>query len=468
MSRPAGRETFGSRFGLIMVMIGVAAGLGNIWRFPYMVGRFGGAAFVLVYVTAVLAIGVPALMAEWALGRHTRRGPVGAFERAGLPLGQPIGWFFFCVVVAATGYYTAVIGWVLFHAVALAAGGLGVPVQASAILPPATGFAARSFALQAGATGLVILSCVTVLLRGLRSGIEAASKVITPALFLTLLVLIVRSTTLPGSFEGIHWYLLKFELADLSPRVILAGLGQAVFSLSLGGTFMVIYGSYLRPEDDLASGALFTAFGDTAVGLLAGLVIFPAVFAQGLEPTSGPGLLFATLPGVFASIPAGALFGILFFGALFGAAYLSDVAAFEVLVAGLTDNLRMGRKRAVWLMAGLVFLLSLPPTLNMKVFVPWDLTFGSGMQTLGVLLAVLTAGWALRRADALRELAPRSAARRGEAHSAAEESEPGHSEPPPALTRALYYWLRFVVPGAILAVGIWWLLTDVLGVSRGV
>lgn len=430
-----------------MAMIGVAAGLGNVWRFPYMVGRFGGLAFVLVYLAAVVFLGVPGLMAEWALGRHTKRGTVGAFERAGLLGGRRIGWFFFFVVIAATAYYTAVMGWVLAHAAAALAAGLGLRLDAAAVLPPARGFDGRAFLLQAGLTSLVILACAGVLVRGLRRGIERASRLITPVLFGALLLLILRSVTLPGAAAGLDWYILKFDPSALDGRVVVAAVGQAMFSLSLGGTYMVVYGSYLRPADDLRRNALLTATGDTAVGLLAGLAIFPAVFALGLEPGSGPGLLFETLPSVFARVPAGWLFGFAFFGALFGAAYLSDIAAFEVLVAGITDNTRLGRRRAVWLVAGAVFLLSLPPTVSMRVFLPWDLTFGSGMQTLGALLAVLTVGWAIRRSDALAELGA------------------GGGRPFP---RWLYYWLRFVIPGALVLVGAWWLLTDVLGVVGGV
>src|SRR5688572_3069768 len=183
MTASSHRETFGSRFGTIMTMIGVAVGLGNIWRFPYMAGTFGGAAFVLFYLLVAVVIGVPALMAEYALGRHTRRGTVGAFAAGGFPFGRQVGWFFFCVVVAATGYYSAVIGWVLYYALAQGAQGLGLTVDAAAILPPDRGFVAKSFVLQLACTGGVIVGCALVLLRGLRAGIERASTIIIPALF---------------------------------------------------------------------------------------------------------------------------------------------------------------------------------------------------------------------------------------------------------------------------------------------
>ena len=373
-----------------MTMIGVAVGLGNIWRFPYMAGTFGGAAFVLFYVLVSVVIGVPALMAEYALGRHTRRGTVGAFAAGGFPFGRQVGWFFFCIVVAATGYYSAVIGWVLYYFLAQGALALGIVVDAAAILPPDRGFAAKSFGLQLACTAAVIVSCAVVLVKGLRGGIERASRIIMPGLFLILLVLMVRSLTLPGAEAGVRWFILKFEWADLTPAVMVAAIGQMVFSLSLGGTFMVVYGSYLGERDDLASTAMWTAAGDTGSALLAGFAIIPAVFALHMAPAQGPGLIFSTLPQVFADIPLGWVFGVLFFAGLFGAGYLSDIAAFEVLVAGLTDNTRVTRTRAVWLMSAAVFVISIPPTINNGIFVPWDLTFGSGMQTLGALLAVLT------------------------------------------------------------------------------
>lgn len=429
-------------------MIGVAVGLGNVWRFPYMVGRYGGAAFVVVYIALAVLIGIPALMAEWTLGRHTRRGSVGAFELAGLPGGRALGWIFFFAVATATGYYSNVIGWVVYHGAAELARGLGISLNASRILPPDTGFDAVSFRLQVVSTGLVIAACGLVLRRGIRRGIQKASMVITPLLFGILLLLVVRSLTLDGAGEGLAWLLLKFEPGDITGDVAMAALGQVVFSLALGGTFMVVYGSYLDDGVDLRGNAVWTVVGDTGAGLLAGLVIFPAVFAFGLEPTSGPGLIFATLPQVFASMPAGWIFGTLFFLALASAAYLSAVAALEVLVAGVTDNTGMERRRATTLVSLLVLFLALPPMLNMRIFVPWDLTFGTGFQTFGALVAALTVGWSLKRSDALRQLAS--------------------AEDAGLQIRLLYNWIRFVVPGAILTVGIWWFLTDVLGVGGGV
>ena len=438
------RPRFGSRAGALLTLIGVAVGLGNIWRFPYMVGEFGGAAFVLLYLIMAVAVGVPALMTEWALGRHTRRGTVGAFAAGGLPGGRAIGWIFFFVVSAATAYYTNVVGWVLYHAAAEVAALFGASLDASRILPPEAGFDAGSLVRQMAMTALVIGACAFVLLRGLRHGAERVSTILMPAILAILLILVVRSVTLPGAGAGLTWYLGKLEWSAISPAVVLGALGQAVFSMSLGGTFMVVYGSYLTREISLAPNAALTALGDTVAGLLAGLAIFPAVFALGLEPGSGPALLFNTLPGTFDAMPGGALFGLLFFLALAGGALLSDVAAFEVVVTGLTDNTPLTRRRAVWTMALVVYVLALAPMVSMRVFVPWDLTFGSGMQTLGALVAVITVGWSFRRADAVRELA-------------GDHRWGG----------LLYGWVRYVIPAAMVLVGVWWLLTDLLGAVEG-
>jgi NSS family neurotransmitter:Na+ symporter len=441
------RETFASRFGGLMTIVGVSVGLGHVWRFPYMVGKFGGAAFVLFYTLVSVVIGVPALMAEFALGRHTRRGPVGAFQLGGLPLGRYVGWFFFFVVTAATGYYSAVIGWVLYYSVGQVAMVAHVPFDAAAILPPDHGFVLKSFLLQLACTGVVILACAVVVLRGVRKGIEVVSTIVLPAMTIVTILVMIRSLTLPGAMAGVRWYLLEFRFADLTANVMAAAIGHAIFALSLGGTFMVVYGSYLHADENLARPALWTVIGDTGSSLIAGLAVIPAVFAFKLEPASGPGLIFNTLPRVFAAMPAGWLFGSLFFISLFGAGYLSDIGAVEVLVAGLTDNTRLTRKRAVWVMSAACFVLAIPPSINNAIFVPWDLTFGSGMQTLGSLLAVLTVGWCLNRAAALKELF-------------------GAGEKPVPMW--VFNWIRFGIPVIILGVGVYWLLTQVFRTFSGV
>ena len=441
------RETFKSRLGGLLTIVGVSVGLGHVWRFPYMVGKFGGAAFVLFYTLVSIVIGVPALMTEFALGRYTRRGPVGAFERGGFPFGRYAGWFFFFVVTAATGYYSAVIGWVLYYTIGQIAQVARVPFDAAAVLPPDHGFVLRSFLLQMSCTAVVLLTCAVVLIRGVRKGIEVVSTIILPAMTIVTILVMVRALTLPGAMAGVRWYLLEFRFRDLTANVMAAAIGHAIFALSLGGTFMVVYGSYLHAEERLARPAWWTVIGDTGSSLVAGLAVIPAVFAFKLEPASGPGLIFDTLPKVFAAMPAGWLFGALFFISLLGAGYLSDIGAVEVLVAGLTDNTRITRKQAVWGMCAACFVLAIPPSINNAIFVPWDLTFGSGMQTLGSLLAVITVAWCMNRAAALKEL-----------FGAGEEPVP----------MWVFHWIRFGIPVVVLGVGVYWLLTQVFRIVSGV
>jgi NSS family neurotransmitter:Na+ symporter len=426
-----------------MTMIGVAVGLGAVWRFPYMVGKFGGAAFVLFYLGVVLFIGIPALMAEWILGRYTQRGTLGAYEIGGLPGGKFVGFFLIFIVFWATGYYSNALGWVGFHALGQLANAFGGNLEAGAILPPQQGFDPASFLLQLAMTALVIFTCGIVLVKGLRKGIEKTSKWIVPTLFAILVVLIFRSVTLSGAKAGIQWFIGSFRFQELKPSVMAAALGMAFFSMSLGGTFMVIYGSYCERKAIVSKNAVFTGIAASSAGLLAGFAIFPAVFAFGLEPSSGPGLIFSTLPRTFDKMPAGWAFGLLFFLGLFGAAYLSDVAAFEVLVGGLLDNTRLSRKKAVFIVCSLVYVLAIPPMINMKIFVPWDLTFGSGMQAFGSLLAVVTAAWFIKRYEFLNELHIQKS----------------------FFQKFLYWWLRIVVPAAILFVGINWALESVFDIK---
>ena len=432
------RETFNSNFGLLMTFIGVAVGLGNIWRFPYMVGKFGGAGFVFIYLLSALLIGVPAMMAELTLGRYTRRGPLGAFHLAGFPGGKYIGYFFFFVVIVATSYYVNAVGWVGYYGIAEIGRIFGIEISATSILPPATGIDANSLVLQFIASGCVILGCSFVLVKGLRSGIERVSKIIVPILFIILITLIIRSSTLPGASEGIDWFIGSFDFNEMNANTIAAALGQAIFSLSLGGTFMVIYGSYLKKETPIPRTSIYIVIGDTLVGILAGFAIFPAVFAFGLEPGQGPGLIFSTLPSVFQQMPMGSLFGTLFFVGLFGAAFLSAVAAFEVIIGGMVDYYKWNRKKAVIRIGFSVFILAIPTMLNEWIFTLVDLVFGSGMQTLGALLSVITVVYCINRAEALKQLSA--------------EGKP--------FSLILFWWMRIVIPLAIIVVGVNWIIDN--------
>lgn len=425
-------------------MIGAAVGLGAVWRFPYLAGKFGGAAFVLFYMSVVLFICIPALIAEWILGKQARTGILGAYRKVGFPGGKAAGTFLFVVVLFATGYYSNALGWVGFHALGELSMGLHLDFNSSAILPPQDGFKITSFLLQMVMTGCVIAGCGIVLSKGVKRGIERTSKIAVPLLFGILMVLILRSVTLSGAREGIRWYVGSFRFSELTPSVMAAALGMAFFSMSLGGTFMVTYGSYVQSQTPLKKNALYTGLGASLAGILAGFAIFPAVFSFGLEPSSGPSLIFSILPQTFSKMPAGWFFGTLFFSGLFGVAFLSAVAAFEVLVASLIDSKTFTRKKAVWMTCAIVYVLAIPPMVNYKIFLPWDLTFGSGMQVLGSLFAVLAAAWFLKKETVIRDLI---------------------FEKSKNAAMILYWWMRIVVPAAVLLVGINWILESVFRVN---
>lgn len=428
---------FVGRFGAAMAVLGVAVGLANIWRFPYMAGQYGGGAFVLVYVFFVLALGVPALIAEWSLGRLTRAGPGGAFRKIGMPGGGLIGGVLFLTVFMAASYYTVVVAQVLFYT-----------VRGGAMADPEAFYAANFSGitpLNLGGTVFVFSAMAVVVGFGVRRGIERLSRIAMPLVGLGLVVVAVRSLTLPGAAEGVR-YLLWPDLDRVSATTFLAALGQAFFSLSLGGTFFLAYGSYLPGSVSLRRLAWWTAGGDAGAAILGGLAVIPAAFALGIPPASGPPLLFFTLPRAFDAMPGGAWFGPIFFAALFLAAFLSAVAALEVIVnsatawcreraaAGSGTFARWTRGRVI----ALVVLVQIPlgmPSMVSAVYLGWsDLVWGSTMQPIGSALTLLGLGFFVSRGRALAEAGR------------------GSSRPPGALWLA---WIRWVVPAGIVVVLAW-------------
>ena len=426
------RETFGSRFGSLMVLIGVAVGLANVWRFPYLAGKHGGAAFVLLYVVLNFLLGIPAIMAEWTLGRLTRQGPAGAFVTAGMPGGRGIGLLLFFTVFMAMTYYTLIVGQVLFYALHTFFGFAVGTDPAAFYQSKLGGITPWNLAM----TAVTFLGIGGVLYLGVRRGIEAISRVAMPLVFLSLLVVIVRSVTLPGAMEGIRFYLVP-DLSKVNGPTVLAAMGQVFFSLSLGGTFFLLYGSYLRDDENLPVTAVQTAFGDMSAALLAGLAVLPAVFAMGVEPTSGPSLLFITLPGVFGAMPGGAFAGGLFFAAFFVAAFLSAVAGMEVLVDGAGHYFGWSRGRALVVLVGADFLLSLPSMASSNYLMWNDRLWGSTMQPVGSAFTLIALGWFVSRGRALAEVNRGSSIRVGE---------------------LWIFWIRWVIPISIVVVLVygWW------------
>ena len=416
------RETFTSTWGTILATAGVAIGLGNIWRFPYMMGIFGGATFLIIYLFIVLAFGIPSLMAEWAVGRHTRRGPLGAFERAGMPGGRWWGYLLLLTVTMAVPYYSVVIGWVLYYAFLFLTS--QPPTEPQAAFDSLVGRLGPQFICV---VITLAASCLSLYF-GVKNGIERVSKLVLPLFFLLFVVLMVRSLTLEGAMEGVRYYLLP-RLDQFTSRTVLAAMGQAFFSLGLGGTFMVIYGSYMRREEQIPRTAVFTVLADVSAALLAGFIVVPAVFAFDIDMASGPSLLFVVMPEVFRRLPLGGFFGATFFVSVFLIALLSLIAAYEVLVAALQDVFGWARGRALAVILVVELVLALPAMRSLNYVLYSDLIWGSTMQPLGAVIAVVALAWSMRRAKALEEIGRNT------------------SLPVPNL---LYYWIKYVIPVGIL------------------
>jgi NSS family neurotransmitter:Na+ symporter len=347
------RGTWSSRLGFILAAAGSAIGLGNIWRYPYVTGQNGGAAFVLLYLACVFIIALPVLIAELSLGRKTTLNPVGAFKALSSSRFWPfVGYLGVATGVGILSFYLVIAGWTLGYIVKEITNQIG-------------GFGAfvNDPINEIGYFAAFLALTVFVVLGGVEKGIERWSKFLMPALFLLLIGLILYNLTLEGAAAGVEFY-LKPDFSKITGSTALAALGQAFFSLSLGMGTMITYGSYISKNEHIPLSATAVALFDTAIALLAGLMIFPALFSVGMEPTQGPALVFNVLPNVFSQMPGGQFIGIAFFVLLAIAALTSTVSLLEVPVAFLVDEKKWSRKKAVWVIALITFLLGLPSALS--------------------------------------------------------------------------------------------------------
>ena len=340
----AKRDGFSSRFGIIAAAAGSAVGLGNIWKFPYIVGENGGSAFILVYLISILAVGLPVLLAEFIIGRRGQANAVRSFKTiAPNTKWSGIGWMGIIAAFMILGFYTVIAGYTIHYFILTITNAFS-GMSSSEIAQTFSDFSSGS--TQIIYTIIFIILSLAILFGGVKDGIEKYSKILMPGLVGIILLLVIRAVTLPGASEGIE-FLLKPDFSELSMNAVLDALGHSFFSLSVGMGTMLTYGSYISKKENLTSTAFSIGAADTIIALLAGLAIFPAVFAFGIDPTAGPGLVFITLPNVFLQMPGGSIFGALFFFLLFIAALTSVVSIFEVIIAYVTEELKLNRQKAM-------------------------------------------------------------------------------------------------------------------------
>lgn len=409
-----------SRFAFILAATGSAVGLGNVWRFPYTAGEYGGGAFVLVYLLCVAAIGIPIMMAEIMLGRRGRQSPINTMRALAQQEGaasawQLLGWMGIVAGFLILSFYSVIAGWTMAYVVRAGIGQFdGIDGEAAGAIYGA--LIADPERLLAWHTIFMVL-CVVVVARGVASGLEKAVRFLMPALFVLLIVMVLYAAQ-AGDFAGGLAYLFKPDFSKLGAHAgeaVLSAMGQAFFSLSLGMGAIMIYGSYLNSQASIGQNTVIIAVMDTLVALLAGLAIFPIVLANGLEPDSGPGLIFQTLPIAFGQMPGGAFFGALFFILLVFAAWTSAISLLEPMVAWLVENLGFSRMRAatlagaaVWLL-GIACLLSLNAWSEFKIFDKaifdlFDYVTANVMLPLGGVLIAVFAGWVMHRRSSEAEL----------------------------------------------------------------
>ena len=363
MQSPEDRGAWSGKLGFVLAAAGSAIGLGNIWRFPYMASEGGGGAFVLVYLMCVMGIGVPVLFAELSIGRATERNPVGAFKKLAPGSAWPVvGGMGVLAGFGILAFYSVIAGWTVGYLWMALTGVFGPDVDAARsgeIFTTFIGSAGPAVTLSALFLGITAL----VVRGGISGGIEKASKILMPVLLGVLLVLLIRAITLPGGMEGVR-YLLSPDLSELTPQVVVLALGQALFSMSLGMGAMITYGSYFPKKESLPFAGTAVALSDMFIALLAGLIIFPALFSAGMDPQGGPGLVFVVLPTVFAQMPLGGLFAILFFASLSIAALTSTISLLEVVVAYFVDERGWPRKKAAMTIVAACFLVAVPSALS--------------------------------------------------------------------------------------------------------
>ena len=366
-------ENWTSRFTFLMAAVGAAVGLGNIWKFPYVTGQNGGSAFVLVYLIAVIFVALPILIAEIALGRWGRQSPPNAMANVASNQGRSkrwslLGWTGMLTAYFIATYYSVISGWAVAYIFKNGSGSF-VGQDAAAVGAEFDAFLADPVALTTW-HGIFMLIVTLIMLRGLQAGLEKAVKYLMPSLFVLLLVM-VGYGIFRGDMSGALHFMFDFDLSAINGQTILVAVGQAFFSIGVAMGLMMAYGAYLPREISIARSAVIIAVLDTVVAIIAGLAIFPVVFAHGLDPAEGPGLIFVSLPIAFGSVTGGLLFGTLFFVLLFFAALTSVLGCIEPVIAWAQEKLGMNRVVASITSCASVFLLGIGTVFSFNLWSEW-------------------------------------------------------------------------------------------------
>ena len=407
------RDGFGSKLGIIAAAAGSAVGLGNIYRFPCELGNNGGGAFLLVYLLIILCLGVPVMLSEFVIGRRTQQNPIGAFKTLKPKSAWPvIGYLGVACAFIIMAFYSTVAGWTLEYIVK----SVGNEFQGKELETIEQEFAAfhdigwKNVLWQA----VFIFLTAFVVFKGVAEGIEKYTKVLMPLLVVILIVLAIRSLTLPNASEGLT-FLFKPDFSKITGSVLISALGQAFFSLSMGMGVLITYGSYIKKDDNLTTTALSVTLSDTLVAVLAGIVIFPAAFSFGIRPTAGMGLVFNTLPMIFNQMTGGYVFCIIFFVLLAVAALTSTISLLEVIVAYFVEELRLSRRWAT-VIAGLACMavgvfasLSLKSDSALRVagmsfFDGLDFLSAKILLPVGAFFIVLFVGWRMGKSAFFKEI----------------------------------------------------------------
>lgn len=407
------REHFGSKLGVLAAAVGSAIGLGNIWKFPYVTGQNGGAAFILVYLACIILIGLPVMLAEFVIGRKSDANAVEAFKK--IKPKKP--WYLTGVLAVSTAFiilsfYAVIAGWI-FSYISRSITGKLIAIAPDQMASYFTGIISSNY--EPMFWSLVVLGLTAfVVISGVKDGVEKYSKVLMPTLLLILFLLMLRSLTLDGASKGLE-FLFKPDFSKLTAKAVLEALGHAFFSLSLGMGIVLTYGSYIDKRENVMLLALQVTAADTIIALMAGMVIFPAVFVYGFAPNSGAELIFITLPAVFQAMPFGGFFEALFFILVGIAAVTSTISLLEVVVSFFIENFHLERKKATILLVAAIFIVSVPSTLSfgawsgftifgMTIFDTLDFMASNIFLPLGGVLVSLFVGWVWGTHNAVQEI----------------------------------------------------------------